>query len=88
MREVEFIDKEIQPIHSEVLIRIEDTFDEKISKSGVVMVNAAHEEAEADSAGYTLSDWMIRYGAVAQLPRMITRTGYDWESKIEIGLIS
>lgn len=85
MRNVEIIDKEIQPLHDEVLIEIQDTFDEKVSKGGVVMVNVAHEEAEADSTGYSLSEWMIRYGTVARLPRMITGAGYDWKSALEIG---
>ena len=85
MRNVEFIDKEIQPLHSQVLIAIEDTFDIKTSKGGILMANAAHEEAEADSTGFTLSDWIIRYGTVARLPRMITGAGYDWKAKLEIG---
>lgn len=85
MRNIDLIDKEIQPLHSEVLIAIEDTFDIKTSKGGILMANAAHEEAEADSAGYTLSDWIIRYGTVARLPRMINKAGYDWKTELEIG---
>ena len=78
MREVIFLPKPITPTQNKVLIEIEDTYDIKTSKGGVLMSNAAHFDAEADSTGYNLSEWIIRTGVVHTMPRVLTMGGWDW----------
>lgn len=88
MREVIFLPKPITPVRNQVLVEIEDTYDEKTSSGGVIMHNAAHFEAEADSTGFNLSEWIIRTGVVHTMPRTLTLGGYDWhpnEGEVKVG---
>lgn len=75
------------PMHNKVIVRIDDTYSLKMRKSGILAANAAHEEAEADSEGYELSEFIIRHGVVEKLPRVIFPE-YDWqanENEINVG---
>lgn len=88
MKDVIFLEKPIIPVQNKVLIEIEDTYDLKKSKGGVLMPNAAHFEAEADSTGYHLSEWIIRTGTVHAMPRELTMGGYDWhpnKDEVKVG---
>ena len=77
MRDILYLDKLVTPTQNKVLVRVDDTFDVKERNSGVILANAAHDEAEADSPGFNLSEFMIRRGVVERMPRTLT-VGYDW----------
>lgn len=79
MRDIVFIEKPIIPLHNQVLIKVEDTYDDKTSKGGIIMHNAASFDAEADSTGYNLSQWIIRSGIVHTMPRELSQQDYDWK---------
>lgn len=87
MTNFELISELFTPTHNKVLVKVTDTYNIKKSKGGLILSNAAHEEAKADSEGYNLSEWIIRHGEVVRMPRTLTKTGYDWEpcEEIEIG---
>lgn len=84
MKNVEYITP-IIPTHNRVLVKIKNTYDEKVSKGGIILPNMAHEDAQADSAGFNLSEWIIREGIVERMPRVIGN-GYDWKPKHEINV--
>lgn len=67
-------------MHNKVLVRVEDTYSVKERKSGILMANAAHEEAKADSPGFTLSEFIIRTGVIEKMPRSLVKA-YDWYPK-------
>ena len=77
MRETIQIDKIPTPVHNEVVIRIQDDYKVKQRNSGIFLSNAAHDEAEADSEGYELSQFIIRSGVVVKMPRILYPE-YDW----------
>ena len=88
MKEVILLEKPITPVLNKVLIEIEDTYNSKISKGGIIMNNAAHFDAEADSTGFELSQWIIRTGAVHTMPRVLSKGGYDWtpiQDEVKVG---
>ena len=88
MREITFLPNPIIPVLNKVLVEVENTYDVKTSKGGVIMPNAAHFEAEADSTGYNLSEWIIRTGVVHTMPRELSIRGYDWhpnKGEIQVG---
>jgi hypothetical protein len=87
MRESTQIDNIPVPVHNNVIIKIDDTYKVKQRESGVFLMNAAHDEAEADSDGYTLSEFVIRGGVVVSMPRVLYPE-YDWfpvENEINVG---
>lgn len=77
MREIIEIQKIPTPVHNEVVIKIHDDYKVKERKSGVLLANSAHDEAEADSDGFQLSEFIIRSGVVVKMPRVLTKE-YDW----------
>lgn len=77
MRETIEIQKIPTPVHNEVIVKIDDNYKVKQRKSGVFLANSAHDEAEADSDGFELSEFIIRSGVVARMPRILTKE-YDW----------
>lgn len=86
MREEIQIERVPTPVHNEVIIKIDDTYKVRQRKSGVFLSNAAHDEAEADSDGFALSEFIIRSGIVVSMPRVLTME-YDWypEEEIKVG---
>lgn len=87
MRETIQIEKIPTPVHNEVVIRIHDDYKVKQRKSGIFLSNAAHDEAEADSEGFELSQFIIRSGVVVKMPRIIYPE-YDWfanSDEIKVG---
>ena len=88
MKEITFLENPITPLRNQVLIEVEDTYSVKESKGGIIMSNAAHFEAEADSTGFNLSEWIIRSGVVHTMPRVLTAGNYDWlpiKGEIKVG---
>ena len=77
MRESIQIDSVPIPVHNNVIVKIDDTYKVKQRESGVFLMNAAHDEAEADSEGFTLSEFIIRSGIVVSMPKILTKE-YDW----------
>lgn len=73
-----------RPIQNNVLIEVTDIFDEFTTSSGVVVVNAAHEEAWGDSAQYKISNFFIRHGKVVDIPDKIVPDSFDFIPEIEI----
>jgi hypothetical protein len=84
VKEITFLKNPPTPLNNQILIEIEDTYDLKKSKGGVLMPNAAHFEAEADSTGFNLSEWIIRTGTVHTMPRELSMGDYDWQPNDEI----
>jgi len=84
MKEILFVEKTKTPCENKILVRIEDKYSLKESKGGILLSNAAHEEAEADSPGFNLSEWIIRSGVVEEIPRKISSASYDWYPAGEI----
>lgn len=77
MKKIIYLEKPIIPTLNKVLVKVVDTYDIKQRNSGVLMSNAAHDLAEADSDGYILSNFIIRKGIVSKMPRVLTDV-YDW----------
>lgn len=73
-----------RPIQNNVLIEVTDIFDEFTTKSGVVVFNAAHEDAWGDSAQYKISNFFIRHGTVVRIPDRIVPDSFDFVPEIEI----
>lgn len=78
MNKLHYISGPCTPLHNQVLIKVDNTYWLRKSKGGILLANAAHEEAEADSPGYKLSEWIIRSGIVEKMPRLLTNGSYDW----------
>jgi co-chaperonin GroES (HSP10) len=78
MRNVIHLKNTVIPTQNKVLVRIEDTYDIKKTDSGIWLPNAAHFEAEADSTGHNLSEFIIRTGVVEKMPRKLYRGNWDW----------
>lgn len=87
MKEYLFTDKLAKPPVGYLLVEVENTYDERVSKGGIVLPNMAHEEAEADSKGYNLSQWIIRSGKVVTMAESNKNVDYDWsdENEIQVG---
>lgn len=66
-----------------LLVEIDYNYYERESKGGVILPNAAHEEAEADGDGFNLSEWIIRHGKVVRMGESDNES-YDWVSDGEI----
>lgn len=77
MREPEYINDIITPVNNKVLVQVADTYSTKQRKSGTLLANAAHEDATSDSDGYKLSEFIIRTGKIARMPRTVSPV-YDW----------
>lgn len=87
MREVIYMDKAPIPMHNNVIVKVDDTYSIKMRNSGIFASNAAHDEAECDSPGFELSEFIIRHGVVVNLPRKLYLE-YDWyanEDEIKVG---
>lgn len=85
MRDILYLNKPVIPTRNKVLVRVDDTYDVKKRNSGVLLANAAHEEAEANSPGFNISEFIIRKGVVEKMPRVLT-PGYDWYPEEEIAV--
>lgn len=84
MKEVINVDTLATPPQGKMIVKIDDTYDERVSAGGVILPNAAHDEAEADGEGFNLSEWIIRHGTVVKMPRFLSNEDYDWETADEI----
>lgn len=84
MIDVIYMDKLQTPCESKVFVKIKNSYDIKVSKGGVFLKNAAHEEAEADSHGFQLSEFIIRSGIIEKMPEGFSMNGYDWNLNNEI----
>ena len=72
MRNELFTDKLGRPVRNKVLVSVEDHFNEIKTKSGLILPNVAHNEASANSPGYSFSEFIPRFGTVLALPKTIT----------------
>lgn len=75
------------PPNGKLIVKVKDQYSEMLSKGGIILHNAAHEEAECDSEGYMLSEWIMREGEVMAMPVDIQTEDFDWEylHEVEIG---
>ena len=86
MKKPFYIEHLITPVSNKVLVEVKDTYNQRRRESGMILSNAAHEDAHADSPGFTQSEFVIRSGRIAVMPRKITPT-YDWypEDELSVG---
>jgi co-chaperonin GroES (HSP10) len=84
MRNEIFTDKLGRPVRNKVLVSVDDHFNEIKTKSGLILPNVAHNEASANSPGYSFSEFIPRFGTVLALPKTITSGTFDYETKCEI----
>ncbi len=73
-----------RPLRNQVLVEVEDIFNEAKTKAGVILYNSAHEEAWADSKEYKISNFFIRYGRVVSFPDKMIKDSFDFIPEIEI----
>lgn len=73
-----------KPIQNNVLVEVTDIFDEFKTAAGIHVVNAAHEDAWADSKEYKISNFFIRHGRVVSTPDKIVPDSFDFIPEIEI----
>lgn len=78
-------DKLGTPPQGKILVEIDYDYYERTSQGGIVLPNAAHEEAECDSDGYTLSEWIIRHGKIVDIGETDT-PDYDWNFNGELAV--
>ena len=86
--EIIYIDKILEPKAGMVLLEIPDTYWTMQSKGGVLLQNAAVEEAKASSPGFDLHNWIPRFGKVVAISPDKKTPDYDWEpnkNEIKIG---
>jgi len=85
MRNVHMVDKVGVPTGNKVLVKIDGKgFDIKKTDGGILIVNAADNDAEASSHGYSLSEFMVRTGEVVAVPGVLTSGSYDWDTENEL----
>jgi len=80
-----FIDGIVTPLNNHVLVEIEDTYSERVRESGVILSNAAHDDAKADSPGFHQSEFVVREGVIRAMPRFVALE-YDWNPEDEFGV--
>lgn len=73
-----------RPVYNRVLVQVIDTFNEFKTKAGVAVVNAAHDEAWADSEQASITEFIPRHGIVHSLPKRITKGSFDYDTELEI----
>jgi co-chaperonin GroES (HSP10) len=73
-----------KPLNNNVLIEVTDIFNEFVTKSGVIVFNAAHEDSWADSKEYKISNFFIRHGKVISIPDRLVPDSFDFETDIEV----
>lgn len=84
MRNELYVDMLVKPVCNKILVEVTDTFNEFRSKGGIDVVNAAHEEAWADSQVAVISEFVPRFGRVVSMPKKITRGSFDYETTNEL----
>lgn len=84
MRNEIHTDKLGRPVRNRILVSIEDHFNKIVRKSGIIIPNIAHADASADSKGYCISEFAIRFGTVVSVPETITSGSFDYETKCEV----
>lgn len=84
MRNEIYTDKLGRPVRNRVLVSIDDHFNEIKTKSGLILPNVSHNEASANSPGYSYSEFAVRFGTVVSIPKVITSGTFDYETKCEV----
>lgn len=77
-------DKLGRPVRNRILVSIEDHFNKIVRESGIIIPNTTHDEATADSPGYSYSEFAIRFGTVVSVPEKITSGSFDYETTCEV----
>ena len=82
MNNFDIIDKIGIPPANKVLVKVSNSYSVRKTTGGIFVANAAHEEAEADSEGFNLSEWIIRKGEVVKISDSLTMGDYDWKPNL------
>ena len=78
------IEKIGRPVCNKILIQVKDTFDEFKTPGGIDIINCVDKEAWADSPGFTISEFIIRYGKVVRVPFSVSKGSFDYETTLEV----
>lgn len=77
-------DMPIRMVNNMVLVGVEDTFAGFTTKGGIKLVNLTEEETWGDSKEFTISEFVMRYGKVMQLPNVITKGSFNYKTGCEL----
>lgn len=77
-------DMPIRMVNNMVLVGVEDTFAGFTTKGGIKLVNLTEEETWGDSKEFTISEFVMRYGKVMQLPNVITKGTFNYNTGCEL----